>query len=153
MELICLVTVLPKVCFSTITFQDLFCSYLPRDFRNFTNFCFPENILAAAANRFKVLKIFISLKVTVYMQDHRLQSQKALDAQSFEWKSACTEMAKYTCDFKHRIYCIQQNLAEQFTLHSAKAYPEPFPTSKEGGYFIGSNNFPKKLHPRSLKRF
>ena len=35
----------------------------------FTNFCFSENLLAAAANRFKVLKKFISLKVTLYIQD------------------------------------------------------------------------------------
>ena len=28
------------------------------------DFCFPENLLVAASNRFKVLKIFISLKVT-----------------------------------------------------------------------------------------
>ena len=33
----------------------------------FTNFCFSENILVASANRFKVLKIFICLKVTVYI--------------------------------------------------------------------------------------
>ena len=46
----------------------------------FTNFCFSENLLVAAANRFKVLKTFISLKVTVYIQDRRLQSEKALDA-------------------------------------------------------------------------
>ena len=71
----------------------------------FTNFCFSENLLVAAANRFKVLKIFISLKVTVYIQDRRLRSEKALDAKVFEWKSNCTEMAKYTCDFKHKIYC------------------------------------------------
>ena len=35
-------------------------------FRNFTNFCFPENLLVVAANRWKILKIFISIKVTVY---------------------------------------------------------------------------------------
>ena len=71
----------------------------------FTNFCFSEILLVAAANRFKVLKIFISLKVTVYIQDRRLRSEKALDAKVFEWKSNCTEMAKYTCDFKHKMYC------------------------------------------------
>ena len=47
-------------------------------------------------------------------------------------------MAKYTCDFKHKIYFnvyiyiyiyIYQNLAKQFTLYSAEAYSEPFPTS------------------------
>ena len=45
----------------------------------FTNFYFSENLLVAAANHFKVLKIFISLKVTVYVQDRRLRSEKALD--------------------------------------------------------------------------
>ena len=70
----------------------------------FTNFCFSENLLVAAANRFKVLKIFISLKVTVYMQDRRLWPEKALDVQGFEWKSNCTEMGKYAYDFKHNIY-------------------------------------------------
>ena len=40
------------------------------------NFCFQENLLVAAANRFK---IFISLKVIVYIQDSRLRSEKALD--------------------------------------------------------------------------
>ena len=44
----------------------------------FTNFCFSENLLVAAANRFKVLKILISLKVTVYVQERKLQSEKAL---------------------------------------------------------------------------
>ena len=31
------------------------------------NFCFPDNLLVAAANRFKVQKTLISLKVTVYI--------------------------------------------------------------------------------------
>ena len=44
-----------------------------------TNFYSSEYILVAAANRFKVLKIFISLKVTVYIQDRRLWSEKTLD--------------------------------------------------------------------------
>ena len=83
-ELITLLAVLPKIYFSTSTFQnfcsDLFCSYLYWDFRNFTNFCFPENLLVAATNRFKVTKIFISLKVTVYIQDRRLRSEKVWDA-------------------------------------------------------------------------
>ena len=58
-------------------------------------------------------------------------------------------MAKYTCDFKHKICCNiyiyknKINLAEQFTLHSAEAYPEPFPKSKQGGYLIGGNYFHK----------
>ena len=68
----------------------------------FTNFCFSEILLVAAANRFKVLKIFISLKVTVYIQDRRLESEKALDVQGFEWKFNCTEIGKYTYDFKHK---------------------------------------------------
>ena len=69
------------------------------------NFCFPEKLLVAVAYCFKVLKIFISLKVTVYIQDRRLRPEKALDAYGFEWKSNCTEMVKYTCDFKLKIYC------------------------------------------------
>ena len=69
----------------------------------FTNFYFSENLLVAAANRFKVLKILISLKVTVCIQDRRLWSVKALDVQGFEWKSNCTAMAKYTYEFKHKI--------------------------------------------------
>ena len=40
---------------------------------------FPKSLLVAAANRFKVLKTFISVKVTVYIQDRRLRSEKALD--------------------------------------------------------------------------
>ena len=35
----------------------------------------------------------------------RLPSEKAVDAKGFEWKSNCTKMAKYTSDFKHKIYC------------------------------------------------
>ena len=107
MEFIFLFAALPKTWFSTSTFQDfcsdLFCSYLQRNVRMFMNFCFSENLLVAAANRFKVLKILISLKITVYIQDHRLRSEKALDVQDFEWKSNCTEMGKYTYDFKHKI--------------------------------------------------
>ena len=41
-----------------------------------TNFCFPENLLAVAANLCKVLKTFISIKVTVYTQDRRLRKPK-----------------------------------------------------------------------------
>ena len=69
----------------------------------FTNFYFSENLLVAAANRFKVLKILISLKVKGYIQDRRLRSEKALDIQGFEWKSNCAGMAKHTYDFKHKI--------------------------------------------------
>ena len=40
-------------------------------------------------------------------------------------------MAKYTCYFKHKIYCnMQLNLSKQFTLHSAEACSEPYQTSK-----------------------
>ena len=106
-----------------------------KKFSKFYNILFPKNLLVAAANRFKVLKTFISLKVTVYIQDRRLRSEKALDTQDFEWK--------------YNIY----NLVKQFTLHSAEAYSEPFPTSKQGGYLIGDNYFYKKLHLRCLKKF
>ena len=47
-----------------------------RRFVNFTNLCFPEKPLVAAASRCKVLKIFISIKVAVYMQSHILRSEK-----------------------------------------------------------------------------
>ena len=47
----------------------------------------------------------------------------------------------------------EQNLAEQFTLHSAEAYSELFPTSKQGGYLIGGDCFQKNIHLRCLKRF
>ena len=121
MEFIFLFAVLPKICFSTSTFQDfcsdLFCSYLQRYVLMFTNLCFSENLLVAAANCFKVLTIFISLKVTVYIQDRRLRPEKALDVQGFECKSNCTEMAKYTYDFKHkseREREREQNLTKQF---------------------------------------
>ena len=42
-------------------------------------------------------------------------------------------------------------MAMQFTLHSTEAYSEPFPTSKQGGYFIGGNYFHKDIHLRCLK--
>ena len=44
-------------------------------------------------------------------------------------------------------------MAMQFTLHSTEAYSEPFPTSKQGGYFIGGNYFHKNTHLRCLKMF
>ena len=43
--------------------------------------------------------------------------------------------------------------SKQFTLHSAEAYSEPFPTFEQGGYFIGGNYYHKKLYLRCLKRF
>ena len=47
-----------------------------------------------------------------------------------------------------------ENLAKQFTLHSAEAYSEPFPKCKQGGYLIiGGNYFHKNIHLRCLKRF
>ena len=131
----------------------------------FTIFCFSENLLVAAANRFKVFKIFISLKLQ-YIQDRRLRPEKALDAQGFEWKSNCNEMAKYTYDFKHMFQTEkerkrktethtqrEQNLAKQFTLNSAEGYSEPSPTSKQGGYLIGGNYFHKSIYLRCLKSF
>ena len=40
-------------------------------------------------------------------------------------------MAKYTYDFKCKIYCnIKQNLAKQFTLDAAEVYSEPLQTSE-----------------------
>ena len=68
-------------------------------------------------------------------------------------------MAKYTYDFKHKIEREteterqryrerEQNLAKQFTLHSAEAYSEPFPTSKLGGYLTGGKYFHKNIHLR-----
>ena len=148
-----LFVVLPKICFSTSTFQD-FCFLLrfvqqlsKRDFQNFMNFCFPVNLLVAAANRLKVLKIFVSLNVTVHIQDRRKpqmprfsnENQLVLQGQNIHEISN----TKYTA-----IYIIQQNLAKQFTLHAAVAYSEPFPTYKQGGYLIVGNYYHKKLHLR-----
>ena len=87
-------------------------------------------------------------------------------------------MAKYTYDFKHKkegdrekekerdkerererereseTESKTENLAKQFTLHSAEAYSEPFPTCKQGGYLIiGGNYFHNNIHLRCLKRF
>ena len=54
-------------------------------------------------------------------------------------------MAKYTYDFKHKIERErEQNLAKQFTLHSAEVYSEPFSTSNQGGYLIGGIIFSQK---------
>ena len=36
-------------------------------------------------------------------------------------------------------------MTKQFTLNSAKAYSEPYLTSKQRGYLIGGNYFHKKL--------
>ena len=47
----------------------------------------------------------------------------------------------------------EQKLAKQFTLHSAEAYSEPFPTSKQRGYLIGGDYFQKNIQLRWLKRF
>ena len=100
---------------------------------------------------FEILRTSVSQET---FQDRRQRSEKVLDAQVFGRKSNYTEMAKYTCNFRHEIYCnIQQNLAKQFALHSAEAYSEPFPTSKQGGYVIGGNYFYKNLHLRCFKSF
>ena len=89
------------------------------------------------------------------MQNRRLRPEKALDVQGFEWKSNCTEMAKYTYDFREiERESKTENLAKQFTLHSAEAYSEPFPTSKQGWYLIiGDNYFYKNIYFRCFKRF
>ena len=42
-------------------------------------------------------------------------------------------------------------MTKQFTLHSAEAYSEPFPTSKQGGYLIGGKYFHKNIHPNVQK--
>ena len=41
-----------------------------KGFQNFTYLCFPENLLLAATNRFKVLKIFISLTIYINIQQN-----------------------------------------------------------------------------------
>ena len=51
-----------------------------KKFSKFYELLFPKNLLVAAANCFKVLKTIIPLKVTVYIQDRRLRSEKALEA-------------------------------------------------------------------------
>ena len=48
---------------------------------------------------------------------------------------------------------IFQILTKQFTLHSAEAYSEPFPMSKQGGYLIEGNYFHEKVHLKCLKMF
>ena len=142
MEFIFLFAVLPKICFSTSIFQDfcsdLFCSYLQRNVQMFTNFCFSENLLVTAANRFKVIKIFISVKVTVYIQDRRLWSEKALDFQGKRERERETETETERRRQRQRETERdgEQNLTKQFTLHSVEVYSEPFPTSKQGGYLV-----------------
>ena len=126
--------------------------------RNFAKFCLPENHLVTDANPCKILKTFISLKVRVYKQHHRLWSEKALDVQGFEWKSNCTEMAKYTCDFKHKIYFNvyiyiyiskpSQAVYFIFSRGVFRTLSNVFASS-----LIGGNYFHKKLHLRHLERF
>ena len=61
-------------------------------------------------------------------------------------------MIKYIYDFQHKIEEErEQNLVKQFTLHSANAYSEAFPTSKQGVYLIEGNYFHKNIHLRCLK--
>ena len=48
-------------------------------------------------------------------------------------------------NMKYTAIYIKRNMAKQFTLHSAKAYLEPFPMSKQAVYLIGVNYFHKKL--------
>ena len=123
-------------------------------FPRFANFCFPENLLVAAANRFKILEIFLSLIVTVYIYrtadygPRKPEMPRILNGNLIvlKWQNI-----HVISNIKQREK--EQNLAKQFTLHSAEAYSEPFPTSKQGGYVIGGNYFYKKLHLRCLKRF
>ena len=64
-------------------------------------------------------------------------------------------MAKYTCDFKHKIYC---NVYIYIYVYSNKVKPgqavyfafsrglfRTFSTSKQRGYLIGGNYFPKNF--------
>ena len=110
----------------SIIFAQIY-SFLHRVSQNFTNFCFPENLLVATF------------------------SGRSLRKLGYEWNSNRAEMAKYTCYFKVKIYCnINQKL--QFTLPSAEAYSEPFQMSKWGDYLVGCNYFRKKLHLKCLTR-
>ena len=45
------------------------------------------------------------------------------------------------------------DLAQQFTLHSAEAYSQPYQTSKQGGYLLRVNCCHKKLDLRCLAGF
>ena len=152
MESIFLFVVSPKICFSTSTFQDfcsdMFCSYLQRTFRKFTNFCFSENLLLAPANRFKVLKISISLKVTVYTQYRR----RVLNGNLIVLKWQNIHMIS-NIKWRERERETERHLVKQFTLHTVETYSEPFPTSKQGGCLTAGNYFDKNIHPRCLKRF
>ena len=53
------------------------CSYLQTVSRHFRNACFPKHFLLAAANHCKVFQIFISKKVTMYIQGGGLRSEKS----------------------------------------------------------------------------
>ena len=77
-----------------------------KKFSKFYELLFPKDLLVAAANRLKVLKTFISLKVTVYIQDRRLRSEKALDVQGFEWKYICIYI--YSKTWSSSLLYIQQ---------------------------------------------
>ena len=63
-------------------------------------------------------------------------------------------MAKYECYFKPEIFYNIEKKPDQavyFTLK--KVYSQPCQTSKQEGYFLGGNNFHKKLHLSCLERF
>ena len=114
-------------------------------FPRFANFCFPENLLVAAANRFKILKIFLSLIVTVYIYrtadygPRKPEMPRILNGNLIvlKWQNIhVISNIKYTATY------IQQNLAKQFTF--SRGVSEPFPTSKQGGYFFRGNCFHKK---------
>ena len=130
-----------------------------------TIFCFSENLLVAAANRFKVLKIFISLKLqsiyrTVDYSLRKPQMPRVSNGNLIVMKWQNIHMISNIC-FKQRKRekerethtQREQNLAKQFTLHSAEGYSEPSPTSKQGGYLIGGNYFHKSIYLRCLKSF
>ena len=71
---------MPLYKYSSIFFLRFVLRLSVKKFSKFYELLFPTKLLVAAANRFKVLKTFISLKVRVYIQKRRLWSEKALDA-------------------------------------------------------------------------
>ena len=111
----------------SIIFAQIY-SFLHRISQNFTNFCFPENLLVATFSGCSLRKL------------------------GYEWNSNRAEMAKYTCFFKAKIYC-NINQKRPFTLNSTEAYSEPFQMSKRGDYLVGGNYFRKKLYLKCLTKF
>ena len=66
---------LPKMHFFTSIFQ-FFYSEFERGSQYFRNLYFPDYLLVAAANRCKVVKIFISKKFIAYLPGGSLGSEK-----------------------------------------------------------------------------